>query len=164
MQDPQIEDKSTARSSVLGIYIYDRRSDLKNQPVGKPIEAFKTMVMLPISKSAAPTQIGQNVSFVESITFMAPGRRSFIAFRRRKHQENHSKHASNGRFRRRRRFWRQRCAWRDKNLVLGGFKSRLAPKIGDIDLGSDRCGWVKRASDMWKRNKNNRRKCRGKRL
>ncbi|MCK5564390.1 MAG: chemotaxis protein CheX [Planctomycetes bacterium] len=108
---------------------------LKNSLWESTIEAFKTMVMLPISKSETPAQIDQSVSFSGSITFMGPLEGALLL---QSDIESIKK------------ITRSMLEMEDSeavgdpdakdtlgeiiNLVLGGFKSRMAPKIGDIDI------------------------------
>jgi CheY-specific phosphatase CheX len=98
-------------------------------------EAFKTMVMLPIAKAATPTQIDQSVSFAGSITFTGPLQGALLLqsdinsikkITRSMLQMEDSEEVSDSDA--------KDTLGEIINLVLGGFKSRLASRLGDIDI------------------------------
>lgn len=110
-------------------------STLKNSLWDSTTEAFKTMVMLPIAKAATPTQIDQSVSFAGSITFSGPLEGALLMqadiesikkISRSMLQMEDSEEVTDPEA--------KDALGEIINLILGGFKSRLASRLGDIDI------------------------------
>lgn len=108
---------------------------LKNSLWESTLEAFKMMVMLPIAKATAPAQIDQSVSFAGSITFTGPIEGALLLqsdiesikkITKSMLQMEDSEEVDDSDA--------KDALGEIINLVLGGFKSRLAPKLGEIDI------------------------------
>jgi CheY-specific phosphatase CheX len=108
---------------------------LKNSLWESTTEAFKTMVMLPIERAATPVQLDQNVSFAGSITFtgsiqgallLQSDVESIKKITKSMLQMDDSEVVDDSDA--------KDALGEIINLVLGGFKSRLASRLGEIDI------------------------------